>query len=75
MNTSLNDTADYYYTFGKNFGDVLKKSCTLIGPRPVNVFRTKQKREIDVPWKDIAGFRDRAIHDYYNVDLESYGSL
>jgi len=20
--------------------------------------------------KDIAGFRDRAIHDYYNIDLE-----
>jgi uncharacterized protein with HEPN domain len=28
------------------------------------------KEGIDLPWKDIAGFRDRAIHDYYNVDLE-----
>jgi uncharacterized protein with HEPN domain len=27
-------------------------------------------RNIDLPWKDIAGFRDRAIHDYYNIDLE-----
>lgn len=25
---------------------------------------------IDVPWKEIAGFRDRAIHDYYQIDLE-----
>lgn len=24
----------------------------------------------DLPWKDIAGFRDRAIHDYFEVDLE-----
>ncbi len=23
-----------------------------------------------LPWKDIAGFRDRAIHDYYQVDLD-----
>ncbi len=24
---------------------------------------------VDVPWKEIAGFRDRAIHDYYQIDL------
>lgn len=28
------------------------------------------KAQIDLPWKDVAGFRDRAIHDYYNIDLE-----
>lgn len=27
------------------------------------------KSNIDLPWKDIAGFRDRAIHDYYQIDL------
>lgn len=28
------------------------------------------KSEINVPWKEIAGFRDRAIHDYYQIDLK-----
>lgn len=28
------------------------------------------KAKISLPWKDIAGFRDRAIHDYYQVDLD-----
>ena len=28
------------------------------------------KRSIKVPWKEIAGFRDRAIHDYYQIDLQ-----
>ena len=28
------------------------------------------KQIIDVPWKEIAGFRDRAIHDYYEIDLQ-----
>jgi hypothetical protein len=28
------------------------------------------KSEIKVPWKEIAGFRDRAIHDYYQIDLQ-----
>ena len=27
------------------------------------------RSNIDVPWKEIAGFRDRAIHDYYQIDL------
>jgi len=28
------------------------------------------RASIAVPWKEIAGFRDRAIHDYYQVDLQ-----
>ena len=28
------------------------------------------KSTVDVPWKEIAGFRDRAIHDYYQIDLQ-----
>ena len=28
------------------------------------------KSVIDVPWKEIAGFRDRAIHDYFQIDLQ-----
>ena len=28
------------------------------------------KNTVDLPWRDIAGFRDRAVHDYYQIDLE-----
>ena len=27
------------------------------------------KASIELPWREIAGFRDRAIHDYYDMDL------
>ncbi|MBI4085945.1 MAG: DUF86 domain-containing protein [Candidatus Liptonbacteria bacterium] len=27
------------------------------------------KLNIKIPWKEITGFRDRAIHDYYQIDL------
>lgn len=30
----------------------------------------KTKSSIDLPWKDIAGFRDKAVHDYFEVDLD-----
>jgi uncharacterized protein with HEPN domain len=28
------------------------------------------KSSIEVPWREITGFRDRAIHDYYQIDLQ-----
>ena len=27
------------------------------------------RNKIELPWKEIAGFRDMAIHDYVNLDL------
>lgn len=30
----------------------------------------KTKKEIQLPWKDVMGFRDRAIHDYFQIDLD-----
>ena len=29
------------------------------------------KDSVPLPWKQIAGFRDRAVHDYFQLDLES----
>ena len=26
------------------------------------------KRKIDLPWKDVMGFRDEAVHNYFDVD-------
>lgn len=40
----------------------------LIGELAKKISKTI-KSKIDVPWKQIAGFRDRAIHDYYEIDL------
>ena len=28
------------------------------------------RSSVAVRWKEIAGFRDRAIHDYYQIDLQ-----
>lgn len=30
----------------------------------------KTRTRIDLPWKEIIGFRDRAIHNYFGIDLE-----
>src|SRR3989344_7996509 len=28
------------------------------------------KTAVDIPWRDIAGFRDRAIHQHSKIDME-----
>ncbi len=28
------------------------------------------KKAVDIPWKDIAGFRDRAVHQYSKIDMD-----
>jgi len=34
------------------------------------------KAAVAVPWRAIAGFRDRAIHDYYQIDLQiAWGTI
>ena len=40
----------------------------LIGELAKRVSKETQS-QILLPWKDISGFRDRAIHDYYQIDL------
>ncbi|PIQ73401.1 hypothetical protein COV58_02755 [Candidatus Roizmanbacteria bacterium CG11_big_fil_rev_8_21_14_0_20_36_8] len=40
----------------------------LIGELSKKISKNTQSH-VDLPWKDIAGFRDRAIHDYYQIDL------
>lgn len=41
---------------------------TVIGEL-VKKVSTKTKESSDIPWKEIAGFRDRAIHHYFGMDL------
>ena len=42
---------------------------TLIGEVAKKV-PLKTKETVTLPWKDIAGFRDQAIHNYFEIDLD-----
>jgi uncharacterized protein with HEPN domain len=42
---------------------------TIIGELAKSI-SSETKMLVDLPWKDIVGFRNRAIHDYFGMDLE-----
>ncbi len=65
------------FSFGLNYNQFLVDQKTqsavimqlaLIGELAKRV-SDKTQTEIPLPWVDIAGFRNRAIHDYYQIDL------
>lgn len=66
------------FTSGMGKDDFLKDAktqsavimqLTVIGEL-VKKISTQTKGLSDLPWKEIAGFRDKAIHEYFGMDLE-----
>lgn len=42
---------------------------TIIGELAKKI-SSETKNKVSLPWKDITGFRDRAIHDYFQIDID-----
>lgn len=49
--------------------DAVLRKFEIIGEAVKQLSATTKQRHPDVPWKQIAGMRDRLIHNYFGVDL------
>jgi len=47
------------------------RALEIIGEAAKKVPRSVRSHYPDVPWKDIAGMRDKLIHEYWGVNLET----
>ena len=74
---SINDIGNFIE--GMDFEDFIKDKKTIysvvraieiIGEANKNVPEQIRKKYPDVPWKKMAGMRDRLVHGYFGVDLE-----
>lgn len=45
------------------------RALEIIGEASRKIPKAVRSRYPDVPWKDMAGMRDKLIHDYFGVDL------
>lgn len=65
---------DYDAFMGKSkkmLHDGVVRQIEIIGEATKNLSEIIRKKHPDVPWKDMAGMRDKLIHHYFGVDLDS----
>ena len=51
------------------------RSLEIIGEAAKNIPEELRNKYPDIPWKRMAGMRDKLIHGYFGVDYESVWSL
>jgi uncharacterized protein with HEPN domain len=59
--------------FSKNslIQDGIIRQIEIIGEATKNLSDALRNKYNDIPWKDIAGMRDKLIHGYFGVDLDA----
>lgn len=51
--------------------DAVIRQIEILGEASKQVSAEFKANHSDIPWKDIAGMRDKLIHDYLGVDIEA----
>jgi len=50
--------------------DGVIRQIEIIGEAVRHISKDTRKKYREIPWQDIAGMRDKLIHDYFGVDIE-----
>lgn len=68
--TEYTDGLDYEkFRSRRMVHDAVIRQFEIIGEATKNLSETVRNHYPAVPWKDLAGFRDKLIHQYFGVDL------
>ncbi|MFH1957288.1 MAG: DUF86 domain-containing protein [bacterium] len=46
------------------------KAFENIGEAAKNISKKTKEKHSDIPWRDLAGFRDKLAHGYFGIDVE-----
>lgn len=74
---SVNDIEDFVgsmsfeqFAVDKKTVNAVVRSIEIIGEATKNISDSLKEKHKELPWKKMAGMRDRLIHDYVGVDTE-----
>ena len=51
--------------------DAVIREIEIIGEAAKNLSKEFRNKQSDIPWRQIAGMRDKLIHGYFGVDLDA----
>lgn len=64
------EEGESFFLLDRKTQDAVIRNLEIIGEAVKNLPADLTGRHSSIPWKDIAGMRDRLIHHYFGVDLK-----
>lgn len=58
------------FTKDKKTINAVVRSVEVIGEAAKKIPKTLRDKYPDIPWKKMAGMRDKMIHEYFGIDVE-----